>query len=150
MDATHIKELGWEPKIDLEQGIKGPYISEDITYKAKFSSSINLYKITWLNDNGEVIKEDLDVPYGTVPSYSGEIPTKEADAQYTYTFSCWDKAFEPITGDTTFTAVYSTTTNKYTYTFLDEDGTLLKSETVILRNKERRTIWQIYQIFYCN
>ena len=25
MDATHIKELGWEPKIDLEQGIKDFY-----------------------------------------------------------------------------------------------------------------------------
>ena len=25
MDATHIKKLGWEPKIELEQGIKDFY-----------------------------------------------------------------------------------------------------------------------------
>ena len=25
MDATHIKELGWQPKIELEQGIKDFY-----------------------------------------------------------------------------------------------------------------------------
>ncbi len=57
-------------------------------------------------------------------------PTRPADAQYTYTFSGWDKSYKNITKATTITATYSKTVNKYTVTFLDWDGTLLYTTQV--------------------
>jgi hypothetical protein len=68
-------------------------------------------------------------------------PTREADAQYTYTFYSW--ATEPnggadanwnkaITEDKTVYANFSGTLRSYTNTFYDEDGTtVLKTETLV-------------------
>ena len=57
--------------------------------------------ITWKNYDGSILEVDNNVPYGTMPSYDGEIPTREDDNQYTYTFDGWSpqitKAVEPLT-----------------------------------------------------
>lgn len=88
-----------------------------------------IYTIIWKNDDGSTLEIDKDVPYGTIPHYDGETPTKPKDAQYTYTFSGWDKDItKGIEGDTTFTAQYSSATNKYTVTWKNDDGSILKAE----------------------
>ena len=76
--------------------------------------------------------------YGATPKYEGETPTKEADAQYTYSFSGWVDsegnaltADTTVTGDVTYTAEYTSTVNTYTVTWKNEDGTILETDKAV-------------------
>jgi len=97
---------GWDKAIVAVTG--------NVTYTAKYSSTVNKYTVTWIVDGNTTTES---VAYGTVPSFSGSTD-KAADAQYTYTFDGWDKEIVAVTGDVTYTAKYSSTVNKYTVTFV--------------------------------
>ena len=113
---------GWNPEVKT--------VTDDATYEAKFKPTVNKYTVTWKNYDGTVIKIDKDVPYGTTPTYNGAAPTKQATAQYTYTFSGWSPTVDAITGDTVYTAQYSRTVNEYTVTWKNYDGTVIKTDNV--------------------
>ncbi|MGN1433679.1 MAG: VWA domain-containing protein, partial [Ruminococcus sp.] len=91
-------------------------------------SFINKYNVVFVNEDGTVLEEQ-QVEYGSSAT-APKTPVKEADAQYTYTFEKWDKDFSNITKDLTVTAVYSSTVNKYTVTFVNDDGTVLEEQQV--------------------
>ncbi len=74
------------------------------------------FKVTFVNDDGTAL-QSTDVAYGTMPSYTGSTPVKEATAQYTYTFTGWSPALTTVTGEATYTAQYSKTVNSYTITW---------------------------------
>ncbi|MBQ3330215.1 MAG: starch-binding protein [Ruminococcus sp.] len=97
------------------------------TYKATYTSTVNEYTITWLNDDDSVI-DTTTVAYGTVPTHAD--PTKAATAQYTYTFNGWDTEPVAVTGAATYKATYTSTVNEYTITWLDGNNDTLKTEQV--------------------
>ena len=97
-------------------------VTGDATYKATFSVTKNSYLITWLYDDGVEIDHQM-IEYGTTPQPAN--PTKEATAQYTFTFTGWDKEITAVTGDATYTAVFESIINTYTVIFYNEDGTEL-------------------------
>ena len=76
--------------------------------------SVNQYTITWLDDDNSQIDQTV-VEYGAMPAHG--VPTKAADAQYTYTFDKWTPAVDYVTGDATYKATYTTTVNTYKVTF---------------------------------
>ena len=94
----------------------------------KASWKANTYTVTWKNDDGTVLKTEK-VNYGAMPTYGG-IPTKSADAQYTYCFTGWTPEVAPVMGDVTYSAVYTKQLRSYTVKWVNWDGTTLREDTV--------------------
>ena len=86
------------------------------------------FTVTWMSE-GQVLRTDT-VEEGETPVYSGQTPTKEADAQNTYTFTGWTPQPGPVTGDVTYTAVFSNTVRSYTITWKNDDGSVIDTYTV--------------------
>ncbi|MDO4938570.1 MAG: InlB B-repeat-containing protein [Lachnospiraceae bacterium] len=88
----------WSPSIIAVTG--------NATYTAQYSSSKNSYTITWKSGDGEFAdgstQKTTTVEYGKTPE-EPEKPTKAADA----TFDGWNPAVTEVTGDITYTAVFS-------------------------------------------
>ena len=110
---------GWDKKIAEVTG--------EATYNAEFDSTLRSYKITF--KNGEQVLKEETVNYGTLPTPPADMPTKEADAQYTYTFKGWDKTVEKVTGEATYNAEFDSTLRSYKITFKNGEQ-VLKEETV--------------------
>ena len=47
-----------------------------MTFKARFSSIRKTANIKWVNYDGTLLKEDINVAYGLLPTYNGKIPEK--------------------------------------------------------------------------
>ncbi len=83
--------------------------------------------VTWKDGDDNVLKTE-QVPYGTTPSYTGDTPTKESTAQYTYTFSGWSPTPAAVTEDTTYTAQFTQSERTFTVTWKNYDGTTLETD----------------------
>jgi hypothetical protein len=86
------------------------------------------YTITWEQDDGEVLLIEKDVKEGTLPVWEGATPTRPTTQQYSYTFAGWSPEIVPAVADATYMATYTTTTQKYTITFANADGTALQQD----------------------
>ena len=94
-----------------------PMVTKDVTYTAVYEQ---LYTITWLDEDGETVLGTTEAAAGEVPAF-GDEPTKEATAQYTYTFAGWDPEPVEAAGEASYTATFEATLREYTITWLDED-----------------------------
>lgn len=112
---------GWSPEIVT--------VTSDASYTATFAEQLNKYTVTWLNDDGTLLKTDADVEYGTIPEFTEGIPVKDEAPTSTFTFSGWDPEITPVTGDVTYTATFSTTFKKFQITLDLNGGALIDPET---------------------
>ena len=117
---------GWNTEAD---GSGTPYadeasvtLSDDLTLYAQWTENAATYTVTWKNGD-TVLKTDTDVAGGTVPTYSGETPTKAADATYHYTFSGWDPTPAALSDDAVYTAQFTQTAHTW------NDGTVTTAAT---------------------
>ena len=83
-----------------------PAVTADVTYTAVFTAETNTYKVTWKNWDGNVLKADENVPYGTVPEYKGARPEKPDIEDTAYTFTNWTPEVAAVTGDVEYTAEF--------------------------------------------
>ena len=77
--------------------------------------------VTWKNYDGTILEIDENVPYGSIPSYDGELPTKESTPQYSYTFSGWTPEIEKAVVNAEYYATYSSSAINYSISY-DLDG----------------------------
>ena len=105
-------------------------VTKDVTYTAVYDKEVNKYTIKWVNWDGSEVRTDTEVPYGTELEVPAD-PTREADAQYTYTFKSWTPEVKMVTGDAVYTAVYDKEVNKYTIKWVNWDGSEVRTDTEV-------------------
>lgn len=88
---------------------------------------VKTYTVTWVNWDDSEVRTDTEVAYGTELEAPAN-PTREADAEYTYTFAGWTPKIETVTGDATYKAKYTKEANSYTLTY-DLDGGEWENDT---------------------
>jgi len=94
-------------------------VTADTAYVAQFTQSVNKYTVEFYADEDKTQKlYSNQFEYGATPTYSGETPTKEGDAQYSYTFAGWGTdGLKTVTADTAYIAQFTSSVNKYAITF---------------------------------
>ena len=105
-------------------------IEVDTDFIAQYDRSLNIYTVQFVSDG--VVLESEKVAYGAKAVYHGANPSKAANAQYTYSFSGWDKdpTSTSISADTIFTAQFTNTVNSYTASFYYDESTVTPLYTV--------------------
>ncbi len=94
-------------------------VEGDVELTAYFKKILD---VTWKNWDGSVLYEDK-VKSGDVPVYGGEKPYYKG-----HDFVGWDPEVKEIYEDTVYTAVFDV--EMVTYTWFDEDGSVLYTETI--------------------
>ena len=87
-------------------------VTRPAEYKAVYLSSLRPYTVTFANYDGTELHTE-DFAYGTVPVYRGTTPVRESNTAYSYTFSGWDKPFEAVKGNITYTAQFTAKEREY-------------------------------------
>lgn len=119
------------PELPSKTGHTGKWVGKPMTMPAENVRVTAVYTpidytITWIIGTNTY---ETTFAYGTTPSCSQS--TDRASSLTTdYTFIDWDKPVETVTGDATYTAVYSESARKYTVTWEYEDGTVIDTDTV--------------------
>lgn len=118
-------------------------VTKDITYYAQWS--INSYTLTF-NPNGGTVTPtsknlEYNSAYGTLPT-----PTRNSDAQYTYTFAGWytaatggtqvTAATKMAAKDTTVYAHWTSNTRSYTVSYQTTYGTLNRTSQSVAYNSK--------------
>ncbi len=106
---------GWDKNITS--------VTENITFTAQYTSTINSYTVTWLDFDRTVLLEE-SYEYGETPVYLGTPERIDSTGMYTYTFSGWSPEIGTVKGDTIYTAQYTREINTYkiTFSYRDKDG----------------------------
>ena len=115
---------GWCPEL-------GP-VDVDTNYVATFTSSYaqSKYTVKWVNYDGTTLQES-QYKIGETPSYKGATPTRAKEGEFEYTFKDWSPEIQPVRGDTTYVATYSSyyVQSSFKVKWLNYDGSLLSENT---------------------
>ena len=130
---------GWSDWIRIYSLFENlPQVTMDINYTVHFSWIVNEYTITFEDWSGNYLWSN-DFPYGEIPVYEWELPTKESTVSTDYTFNGWrigDSEFYSWVGlpivqwEATYTVIFSESPRQYEITFVDDDGTELRPATL--------------------
>ena len=112
---------GWSPEVTS--------VTEDKTYIAEYTNSTNTYTITWKNYDGSILETDVNVAYGSTPSYNGVIPKKPTTRDHSYLFKGWDKLIENVCGNQVYIAVFDEIErNEYMVSYNSNGGSVVDDE----------------------
>lgn len=92
------------------------------------SFDVKTYSITFKNGTETLATEVIECD--EVPEYTGAEPTKEQDAQYTYSFSGWTPELTNAHSDATYQATFIPTPRQYDITFKNFNEEVLQTVQV--------------------
>ena len=93
------------------------------------SEQVTQYTVTFVDWNDTVLSTQTYEAGATVTAPAN--PTRAADNTYTYVFAGWDKEVSATaTGNVTYKATYTETYIDYTITFLNEDDSVIETQTL--------------------
>ena len=102
------------------------YCHRDIYWAAKFWNDNVLHCTEWIRDGNNAV----DPKNYVFDDYEYTEPIRQPTAQYQYTFVRWDGNFTALTSARDYSAVYSSTTRKYTVYFYNGSELLKTVENV--------------------
>ena len=104
--------------------------SADQTVNAVYIEASNIYfSIRFFNADSSLL-DSQSVQYGKTPAYAGT-PTLPKTAEFSYAFAGWHVEPTAATEDFDYYATYTKTTNSYTVTFLDFNGSKLQESSYL-------------------
>jgi len=121
---------GWDPDIVKAKA--------DKTYTACFTESDRTYKITWEDEDGNVLKVTNEF-YGSIPNYGGT-PSKKYDDFNFYVFSGWEPDLESATGCKTYRATFEKRDRIDFYVTYNANGGALAPEQQTFNKNETITL----------
>lgn len=109
------------------------YVSTWKDLEITYSTLIEQYAVTFVNDDGTVLEVQYIDKGGDAVDPATRVdnpivPTKESSVQYDYTFAGWDGNLTKIFSDRTITATYSESLRSYTIKYVSK-GTVMQSST---------------------
>ncbi len=102
--------------------------NDDSDGSSQSVSSTGACTIVWQNYDGSVLEVDRDVQLGSMPSYDGATPKREASDNYDYVFSGWTPDVVPVTEDAVYVATFDSMLTA-AYVSFDLDGGKTSSDT---------------------
>ena len=97
-------------------------------FPTQYATAPSTYTVTWRDSDGTLIDENSSWVYGAMPAHTNLV--KESDAQFNYEFSGWTPELEPVASNTTYTAVYANHLRYYTITWINDNGSRIRADTV--------------------
>ncbi len=112
--------VGWALSTDAQAANPSAFdnVAADRRVYAAYSRTLREYTVTFVRaaiDGGGTLQTIQNVPYGTTPVYTGNTPTSTNSDGGIYTFEGWTPSVGPITGNTTYTAVFYDSSVQITY-----------------------------------
>ena len=85
-------------------------VVDNVVYIATYNNTVNKYTIKFVDEDGTEISS-AEYEYGTSANdiVKPNDPTKDATAEYTYTFAGWDSEVTDVMGNKTYKATYTQT-----------------------------------------
>ena len=116
-------------------------ITADVEINAVFDETVRKYTVKFVSEGQEL--QSTEVEYGTLPVYAGATPQKSATAEYTFTFDKWTPDVAEVTGEATYTAVFTQQAREYNIQYyvdneLKYTDTFAYGAAVTARNPESR------------
>lgn len=102
-------------------------VTSDQTYKAVYKTD-KLYTIRFYNYDDMLLYSTRCI-YGEKPAYGAETPSKPSTTTISYEFNGWSPSITYVTGNASYTATFKETTRKYTVTWKNFDGSVLRTDT---------------------
>ena len=117
---------GWNPQLST--------VSANATYTAVFDSIPNIYQITFVDKDSNVLQMD-SLAYGATPEYVGTIQSLPPTDSFAYTFAGWNPSITPVSGDAIYMIKYDsmsiTDMRYFLVTYNNWDGTELYRDSVL-------------------